>query len=91
MPETPGPFVVPTHRGERGHPLLFSTDYRQEVLTGHDDLGLRGLLRAHGDDLSELAVSTAAVLSDIDYPEDYQRERASLKADAPTRKASPGE
>ena len=69
--------LVPVHGGRRGHPLLFSADYRPEILTQHDDLGLRGLLRAHPDDVFELPVSTAAVLSDIDYPEDYQRERAS--------------
>ena len=67
--------VVPVHGGRRGHPLLFSADYRPEILTQHDDQGLRGLLRAHPDDVCELPVSTAAVLSDIDYPEDYQRER----------------
>jgi molybdenum cofactor cytidylyltransferase len=67
--------VVPVHGGRRGHPLLFSADYRPEILTQYDDQGLRGLLRAHANDIFALPVSTAAVLSDIDYPEDYQRER----------------
>ena len=83
--------LVPVCRGRRGHPLLFSTHYRQEILAGHDDLGLRGLLLAHGDDVFELPVSTAAVLSDVDNPEDYRRERASLERDTPARKTSPGE
>jgi len=67
--------LVPVHAGRRGHPLLFSADYRSEILTQYDDQGLRGLLRAHASDVVELPVSTAAVLSDIDYPEDYRRER----------------
>jgi molybdenum cofactor cytidylyltransferase len=67
--------VVPVHGGRRGHPLLFSADYRPEILTQYDDQGLRGLLGAHPDEVFELPVSTAAVLSDVDYPEDYQRER----------------
>lgn len=83
--------LVPVYRGRRGHPLLFSTDYRREILTGYDDLGLRGLLRTHADDVFELPVPTAAVLSDIDYPEDYRRERASLKPDAPTKRMPPSE
>ena len=83
--------LVPVHSGRRGHPLLFSADYKQEILTQHDDLGLRGLLRAHGDDLFELPVSTPAVLSDIDYPEDYRRERTALERETPTRETSPDE
>ena len=71
--------LVPLFRGKRGHPLLFSADYRDEVLTRYDDVGLRGLLRAHPDDVFELSVSTAAVLSDMDYPEDYRRQLALLR------------
>ncbi|MGA2256998.1 MAG: nucleotidyltransferase family protein [Thermoguttaceae bacterium] len=70
--------VVPVHAGRRGHPLLLDRRYRSEILTGYDRVGLRGLLAAHGDDVFELPVSTSAVLSDIDYPEDYQRELARL-------------
>lgn len=43
--------VVPVHRGKRGHPLLFSARYSREVLTRYDDLGLRGLLRQHPEDV----------------------------------------
>jgi len=71
--------VVPVHAGKRGHPFLCSARYRDELLTRHDDLGLRGLLQAHPDDVLELPVSTPSVLSDIDSPEDYQRELAREK------------
>lgn len=81
--------VVPTHGGRRGHPLLFSADYRQEILTRYDAPGLRGLLRAHADDLFELPVATPAVLSDINYPEDYRRARAALKRNPEAKETSP--
>jgi molybdenum cofactor cytidylyltransferase len=68
--------LVPVHGGRRGHPLLLSARYRQEILTCYDDVGLRGLLQAHPDDVFELHVSTAAVLSDLDDLEDYRREAA---------------
>ncbi len=71
--------LVPRCHGKRGHPLLFSSRYCEEILTGHDDLGLRGLLHAHPDDVFELEVSTAAVLSDMDDAEDYRRELARQK------------
>lgn len=66
--------LVPCYDGKRGHPILFSAHYRQEILTDYGDVGLRGLLHAHPDEVFELTVSTAAVLSDMDVPEDYRRE-----------------
>jgi molybdenum cofactor cytidylyltransferase len=66
--------VVPVHEGRRGHPLLFSVRFADEVLTRHGDVGLRGLLRAHPDDVLELPGGSEAVLSDMDYPDDYRRE-----------------
>lgn len=66
--------LVPLYEGKRGHPLLFSSLYRDEILTHYDNIGLRGLLHNHPEQVFELTVSTASVLCDMDYPEDYQRE-----------------
>lgn len=71
--------LVPLYRGKRGHPVLVSTHYREEIMTSYDDVGLRGLLHTHPDDVFELNVSTSAVLQDMDYPEDYLRELALLE------------
>ncbi len=71
--------LVPTYDGRRGHPVLFSHGYRDEILTHYDDVGLRGLLHAHPNDVFELAVSTSAVLSDMDYPQDYRRELRAIE------------
>ena len=65
--------VLPAHGGQRGHPLVFTTRYRDEILTGYDHVGLHGLLRAHGDDVDEVEVGEPSVLEDLDRPEDYQR------------------
>jgi molybdenum cofactor cytidylyltransferase len=66
--------LVPLHKGKRGHPILFSSHYRNEILTHYSDVGLRGLLHSHPDDIYELNVFNASVLCDMDYPEDYRRE-----------------
>jgi len=66
--------LVPLYKGKRGHPILFSLLYRDEILTQYGDVGLRGLLHGHSNDIYELAVSTASVLCDMDCPEDYRRE-----------------
>jgi molybdenum cofactor cytidylyltransferase len=65
--------VVPTYQGRRGHPLLFSMRYRDEILTRHEGRGLRGLLEAHHRDIFELEVAAAGILEDVDLPEDYRR------------------
>jgi molybdenum cofactor cytidylyltransferase len=75
--------VVPVHAGRRGHPLLLDGRYRSEILTGYDQIGLRGLLAAHADDVFDLPVSNPAVLSDMDNPDDYQRELARLSQARP--------
>lgn len=70
--------VVPCYRGRRGHPILVSTKYRDEILTCHNNVGLRGILHAHADDIFEMDVSTPDVLSDMDCRADYHREKTSF-------------
>jgi molybdenum cofactor cytidylyltransferase len=65
--------VVPVHGGRRGHPLLFSMRFAQEIQSRYDDVGLRGLLAEHSDDLLEVEAESEAVLMDVDTPEDYRR------------------
>ena len=71
--------VVPVHAGQRGHPLLFSSRYCEEILTGHEQVGLRGLLHSHPDELFELDVATPSVLTDMDQPADYLQELKRLQ------------
>ena len=82
--------LVPTYQGKRGHPLLFSIHYCDEIMTSFDTVGLRGLLLAHPEDIFELSVSTPDVLSDMDYPEDYRRELASFDENTRERRTSSG-
>jgi len=64
-------FVLPTHGGRRGHPLLLDMRYREEVLLLDPAAGMRFFLAAHGEDILEIPVDTSAVLKDVDTPEDY--------------------
>jgi molybdenum cofactor cytidylyltransferase len=68
--------VVPLHAAQRGHPVLIAVSYCAEILTLYDQLGLRGLLAAHAKDVFELKVPADLAVSDMNYPEDYQRELA---------------
>lgn len=67
--------VVPVYQGKRGHPLLFSAAYRQEILESYDGVGLRGLMMAHADSVCEVEVDSPAVLENMNVPPDYERIR----------------
>ena len=77
--------VAPVCQGKRGHPILFSSRYCNEILTRFEDIGLRGLAETHADDVFELNVSSPAVLCDMDCPEDYRRELSRLQGDDAVR------
>ena len=80
--QTDKKIIVPKYNGKRGHPILFSSIFRDEILTDYDDIGLRGLMRTHENDIYEMNVSDCSVVSDMDYPEDYQREIERLKKES---------
>ena len=59
--------VVPAQTPE--NPL----HYRDEILTRYGDIGLRGLLHAHAEEVLEVEVPSPEVLEDMDEPGDYAR------------------
>jgi len=65
--------IVPVFAGQRGHPLLLSMRYKDEILSLDPGVGLRQLLVNHPDDILEVEVEDESVLKDIDTPEDYQK------------------
>ncbi len=78
---TDAQIIVPTHRGRRGHPILFSTQYCDEIQKKFDGIGLRGLLSAHPERVHELKVEDESILADMDEPKDYQREKTRQRND----------
>jgi molybdenum cofactor cytidylyltransferase len=64
--------IVPFHDGHRGHPMIVSVRYRDEIINKHDESGLRGLLDSHADDVLRIPFD-GSVLEDMDFPEDYRR------------------
>ncbi len=66
--------VIPVHSDRRGHPILIDMKYRAEVMGLDPRIGLRQLVQAHPRDVLEVEAPTAAVLRDMDVPEDYAAE-----------------
>ena len=74
--------VLPVYRKKRGHPLLIDLKYRREIESLSPDIGLRGLLREHRDDILEVRVTSPSVLKDIDDPDDYRGALGSIRGRA---------
>ena len=68
-----GGIVVPYLGAERGHPVAFSQDFREELLGLHGDSGARSVLQAHPGEVHRLQVDDPGIIEDIDTPADLQR------------------
>jgi molybdenum cofactor cytidylyltransferase len=66
--------VVPVFGGRRGHPILLSTRYRDEILALGKDATMRDIMRGHAHEVREVAVATDSILRDMDTWSEYERE-----------------
>jgi molybdenum cofactor cytidylyltransferase len=65
--------VAPVYAGTRGHPVGFSSRWRQPLRGLSGDKGARGLIENYSNELELLATEDAGVLMDIDHPQDLSR------------------
>jgi len=70
-----GRIVAPVHAGRRGHPVLFERRFWREILELPAGQAPREILRRRRDELALVEVANDCVLSDVDTPADYERER----------------
>jgi molybdenum cofactor cytidylyltransferase len=66
--------VLPVYKKERGHPVLIDMKYGEEVENLSPEVGLRGTVYNHPEDILEVDVETLSIFQDIDYMEDYKKE-----------------
>jgi molybdenum cofactor cytidylyltransferase len=64
---------VPTFQGRRGHPTLIGWKHVADIRAHPAGEGLNTYLRGQAEEVMELSVASAAVLCDLDTPEDYER------------------
>ncbi|MBN1563841.1 MAG: putative selenium-dependent hydroxylase accessory protein YqeC [Anaerolineae bacterium] len=69
-----GGIVVPEHRGQRGHPVLFDRRFWPELLALESGAP-RDVMRRHPDHIAAVEVESDSILRDIDTPEQYRQER----------------
>ena len=61
--------IVPTRRGKRGNPVLWSTRFFPEMSGLAGDVGAKHLIGEHAELVAEVEMDDDAVLVDIDTPE----------------------
>lgn len=66
----PESIIVPTFDSHRGHPVLFGARFREALLNIPSDKGARTILKNNSDSVIECPVEDAAILRDVDTPED---------------------
>jgi molybdenum cofactor cytidylyltransferase len=64
--------IVPVYDNIRGHPVIFTPLYRDELLALQGDVGGKEIVRAHPEDVTEVNIDSEAVICDIDDRDDYQ-------------------
>ena len=62
--------AAPSHAGHRGHPVGFSSDWREELCGLSGDAGARRLIEAHPQALELIETADPGIFRDIDYRHD---------------------
>ena len=65
--------AAPSYKGERGHPVGFSAQLRDELLRLSGDSGARAVLERHRNDVQLIETDDRGVLVDIDVKSDLDR------------------
>ena len=71
--KTGSALIIPRYVGKRGNPVLIDRSLFKELEELSGDTGGRELFKRHQNEIEYLDEQTAAILTDIDTPEDYQR------------------
>jgi molybdenum cofactor cytidylyltransferase len=74
---------VPTLKGRRGNPVLFSRSLYSELLQITGDQGGRSVIAAHPDQLLTVEIGHPGFFFDIDTPDDFEKLRVALDSPRP--------
>ncbi len=66
--------VIPVYRKKRGHPVLISSRYRDDVSSLPETEGLRSLSLKYPQDVFEVSIRSQSILKDFNTKEDYLNE-----------------
>ena len=64
--------AVPIFNGRRGNPVIFSSEFREEILRHKGD-GCSGIIEKNHSNVREVYLENENIFYDIDTPEDYKK------------------
>lgn len=70
--EAPGKLACPVCDGEPGHPIIFSSELLDSILSYGGDGGLKAAIAQCGVPMEPVVVKDRGILHDADTPEDYK-------------------
>jgi molybdenum cofactor cytidylyltransferase len=74
--------IVPTRRGKRGNPILWSRQFFTEMMALSGDQGARRLVEEHADLVAEVEMDSDAIFIDIDTPQALAELREKIRPSA---------
>lgn len=66
------PIVIPTHQGQRGHPVLINRSLFDNLLSLRADEGANQVTRKHQEATQFVEVDDPGILLDVDSPDAYR-------------------
>ena len=67
-----GLIVVPVFKRQRGNPVLFSIEFRNDILEHKKESGCKEVIMKNSDSVMEIEMDDENMLLDVDTMEDYQ-------------------
>jgi molybdenum cofactor cytidylyltransferase len=71
--------VVPTIKGRRGNPVVWSRRFFGELMSIAGDIGARHLIAHYAEAVAEVPVKGEAVLTDVDTPDSFSVVKAEIE------------
>lgn len=72
---TQAPAVIPVYQGKRGHPILFHSSLKDDLLVVTEKTkGLRNVIQKYNKQITYLTVNDPSILLNFNKPEDYMKE-----------------
>ena len=66
--------TIPTYGGKGGHPIILSTSLVDELMDiSEDTLGVKDVVRRHGEETQRIEVDSPEILLDLNTPQDYRK------------------
>ncbi|MDQ0252889.1 molybdenum cofactor cytidylyltransferase [Evansella vedderi] len=73
------PITVPVYKGKRGHPILFSSRLRTDILNIQEQtFGLRQVVGKYRSQIAEVEVADPSIHFNLNTPQDYYRAKNKL-------------